>query len=217
MLGKHHCSRQACLGSAHLGGGTGGDVAPHDIPAQQAHSRHSRQHERSAWQHANCCALPGGMASSQPLRKQMFARRPAISACAAHRSGFLKGLCTPLLGVERMDATNGSISNSCVSGTCGQHVVAAGNICSNGAVVPAAIAPLEPLSGQRGKATAYDMLQVHPFTAEILQCRSNPMQPADRKPGLPGCQRKTSRAPAARNRQQQSPFQQHARAGRVRR
>ncbi len=45
-----------------------------------------------------------------------------VSRCAgaaAHRSGFLKGLCTPLLGVERMDATNGSISNSCVSGTCG--------------------------------------------------------------------------------------------------
>lgn len=37
-----------------------------------------------------------------------------------HRSGSLKGLCMPDLGVLFMDATNGSISYSCVSGTCKQ-------------------------------------------------------------------------------------------------
>lgn len=110
-LRSPHLCRNACR-----------DVAPHQIAATQAGAGSAAGCWRAvcfAWHAGRLPApAPGDVPFSGSQCSSIPVRDSAQTQAAAYRSGCLNGLCMPDLGVAFIDATKGSTSYSCVSGTC---------------------------------------------------------------------------------------------------
>jgi hypothetical protein len=95
-------------------------MSPHItyLPGHQGRRRPALYWQRPEQSHRAGGTQHGPCTAQHPAFVDVRAFVASSVNGATHRSGSLNGLCMPDLGVAFMEATNGSTSYSCVSGTC---------------------------------------------------------------------------------------------------